>query len=335
MTNLLTFKALAPPCLPDEALKAFVIKRYHENEVSEASVREDLCESSEIAIADSSVSTPIYGITDAVPGASVLKRQREDLGLFGQGGANALNVNRMLLHKSSTPSPFGGEDLQSAKVLVKKVFEESVTKMGEDSKNTKSIKWELGACWVQHLQNQASAKTDSKTATDAKVEPAVKGLGKGLLKDLKKKSEDKSSKSEQESANNKSDDSGNKKDVKMEEEKKIMWKNVIPEAAYLRLKESNTGLHLKSPDELIDMAHKYYDDTALPKLVADFGSIELSPVDGRTLTDSMHTRGLRMCSFGRVVELADKLPHVQSLSGSIASCLNVLLGSNDDELKWK
>ncbi|GJT17995.1 protein TSS [Tanacetum coccineum] len=96
-----------------------------------------------------------------------------------EGGANALNVHslRMLLHKSSTPSPSGGEDLQSGKVLVKKVFKESVTKMGEDSKNTKSIRWELGACWVQHLQNQAS--------TEAKVEPAVKGLGKGLLKDLK------------------------------------------------------------------------------------------------------------------------------------------------------
>ncbi|KAJ8616133.1 hypothetical protein MRB53_035505 [Persea americana] len=34
--------------------------------------------------------------------------------------------------------------------------------------------------------------------------------------------------------------------------------------------------------------------------VADFGSLELSPVDGRTLTDFMHTRGLQMRSFGRV-----------------------------------
>ncbi|KAL0345953.1 UNVERIFIED_CONTAM: protein TSS [Sesamum radiatum] len=118
-----------------------------------------------------------------------------------------------------------------------------------------------------------------------------------------------------------------------------MWRKLLPEAAYLRLKESETGLHLKSPDELIEMAHKYYADTALPKLV----------------------------------ELADKLPHVQSLcihemvvraykhilqavvaavdditnmASSIASCLNVLLGtpptekgeadeSHDDELKWK
>ncbi|KAL8514524.1 hypothetical protein ACS0TY_013578 [Phlomoides rotata] len=49
------------------------------------------------------------------------------------------------------------------------------------------------------------------------------------------------------------------------------------------------------------MAHKYYAETTLPKLVADFGSLELSPVDGSTLTNFMHTRGLRMCSLGRVV----------------------------------
>lgn len=88
---------------------------------------------------------------------------------------------------------------------------------------------------------------------------------------------------------------------------------------------------MQSLDELIEMAHKYYDDTALPKLViytsilqqlkmcfelhcnllssfffyqvADFGSLELSPVDGRTLTDFMHTRGLQMRSLGRVVHV--------------------------------
>ncbi|KMZ63841.1 hypothetical protein ZOSMA_395G00050, partial [Zostera marina] len=35
----------------------------------------------------------------------------------------------------------------------------------------------------------------------------------------------------------------------------------------------------KTPNELIEMAHAYYADFALPKLVADFGSLELSPVD--------------------------------------------------------
>lgn len=42
--------------------------------------------------------------------------------------------------------------------------------------------------------------------------------------------------------------------------------------------------------------------------VADFASLELSPVDGRTLTDFMHTRGLKMCSLGRVVSEIFLLP---------------------------
>ncbi|GJZ21731.1 TSS-like protein [Tanacetum coccineum] len=77
---------------------------------------------------------------------------------------------------------------------------------------------------LMHLQNQNFVKSDSKKVDDVKVEPDVKGLGKGLLKESRK----------------------------------------------------------------------------TPK-VADFSSFELSPVDGRTLTDFMHTRGLRMCSLGRVV----------------------------------
>ncbi|KAM7268027.1 hypothetical protein ACFE04_010193 [Oxalis oulophora] len=286
------------------------------------------------------------------------------------GGANALNVNslRMLLHKTSTPqsstpvqrlqSP-DSENFKSARSLVRKVLEDSLLKLQEESpKHAKSIRWELGACWVQHLQNQ---KSETKKTEETKQGPAVKGLGKqgALLKEIKKKTDVKSTKVEQDkevSASNNLDKKSDTSDLtdleKQNEETEKLWR--------------------KSPDELIEMAHKYYEDTALPKLVADFGSLELSPVDGRTLTDFMHTRGLQMSSLGHVVELADKLPHVQSLcvhemviraykhilqavvaatdnvldlSASIAACLNILLGTpnenadvdiiTDDKLKWK
>ncbi|XP_056863886.1 protein REDUCED CHLOROPLAST COVERAGE 2-like [Raphanus sativus] len=304
------------------------------------------------------------------------------------GGANALNVNslRTLLHKASTPSSIAqrspnadSEQLRVAKSLVRKVFEDSLQKLeAEPSRNTKPIRWELGACWVQHLQNQASTKTETKNPEDAKPEPPVKGLGKqgGLLKEIKRKIDVKANKSEQgkdSPANtvdndNKSETEDQKEVEKQNEEMEKMWKELVTEAAYQRLKESETGFHLKSPRELIDMSRKYYTDTALTKLVADFGSLELSPVDGRTLTDFMHTRGLQMHSLGRVLELADKLPHVQSLcvhemitraykhilqavvaaventadlAISIATCLNVLLGTPsdteseyDEKIKW-
>ncbi|XVF88106.1 hypothetical protein PTKIN_Ptkin19aG0023400 [Pterospermum kingtungense] len=316
-----------------------------------------------------------------------------DIGDQPEGGANAFNVNslRMLLHKSTTPvsaqrsQTLDFENLRSARASVRKVLEDSLQKLqNETCNNSRSIRWELGASWVQHLQNQASGKTESKKNEDVKPEPAVKGLGKqgALLKEIKKKTDIKGGKSEPSKevspSNNldmskKSEVSIQKELEKKDEEMEITWKKLLPETAYLRLKESETGLHLKSPDELIEMAHKYYTDTALPKLVADFGSLELSPVDGRTLTDFMHTRGLQMCSLGRVVELADKLPHVQSLcihemvvraykhvlqavvsavdtvsdlAASIAECLNLLLGTpsiengdidivNDDKIKWR
>ncbi|CAH8275091.1 unnamed protein product [Arabidopsis lyrata] len=303
-----------------------------------------------------------------------------------EGGANALNVNslRSLLHKSSTPSSLAqrspnadSEQIRVAKSLVRKVIEDSLKKLEiEPSRTTKPIRWELGACWVQHLQNQASSKSESKKNEDAKPEPAVKGLGKqgALLKEIKRKIDVKANKTEQgkealaNDTDNKSETEDQKELEKHNEEMEKMWKELVTETAYQRLKESETGFHLKSPKELIEMARKYYTDTALPKLVADFGSLELSPVDGRTLTDFMHTRGLQMHSLGRVVELAEKLPHVQSLcvhemvvraykhilqavvaaventadvATSIATCLNVLLGTPsdtdsvyDEKIKW-
>ncbi|PKA49413.1 Clustered mitochondria protein [Apostasia shenzhenica] len=299
-----------------------------------------------------------------------------------EGGCNALNVNslRMLLHKSAALLSNGVLHIQysdtnkveSSRSLVRTVLKYSLAKAeGEGIRQRRSIRWELGACWVQHLQNQASGKTETKNDDEKKVEPTVKGLGKqfGQLKEIKKKNDDKAGKAYPAKESCSTSDKLHMPDG----DKEMTLMKLLPEASFLRLKESNTGLHVKTPEELVEMAHRYYTDTALPKLVADFSSLELSPVDGRTLTDFMHTRGLQMCSLGRVVELADKLPHVQSLcihemvvrafkhilqaviaavtdindlATSIVSCLNFLLGSvpsentdpslaSDDNLKHK
>lgn len=173
---------------------------------------------------------------------------------------------RMLLHKSSSPQSSSTvqklqssdyENSRSAWSSVRKVLDESLSRLQEEpAKHTKSIRWELGACWVQHLQNQASGKTESKKTEEAKAEPAVKGLGKqgGLLKEIKKKMDVKSGKSEQGKEvlagnnldDNKISDASNQKELeKQDAEKETAWRKLLPEAAYLRLKESDTGLHLK------------------------------------------------------------------------------------------
>lgn len=167
-----------------------------------------------------------------------------------------VNSLRMLLHKSSSPQLSStGQKVQTPdfdRSLVRKVMEESLARLQEEpAKCTKSIRWELGACWVQHLQNQASGKTDSKKPDEAKPEQVVKGLGKqgGLLKEIKKKIDVKGGKTEpgkEDLDSNKISDAGNQKELeKRDVEKEMMWKELLPEAAYLRLKESDTGLHLK------------------------------------------------------------------------------------------
>ncbi|KAK8956763.1 Clustered mitochondria protein [Platanthera zijinensis] len=260
-------------------------------------------------------------------------------------GANALNVNslRMLLHKSPASenkktlnhSKISAHEEQSAaQDFVEKVLIQSLTRLeGEETDNSIFFRWELGACWVQHLQDQKNAEKDKVQVSDkvkkhaigkGTSETKVEGLGKPLriLKKSKKKQdvcEDDNTTSDRKSLDMEvGSEFRNSKSLHTPRETKVSeshctLKDLLPDSAFMRLKESDTGLHLKSPQELTEMAVKYYDEVALSKLVSDFGSLELSPVDGRTLTDFMHTRGLRMRSLGQIVKLSEKLSHVRSL----------------------
>ncbi|KAJ6796078.1 protein TSS-like [Iris pallida] len=248
------------------------------------------------------------------------------------GGSNALNINslRVLLPKfsdgelspSSPRGPSDPDDVQAARCLARRVLKDSLAKLeGMPENAEKSMRWELGSCWIQHLQKQetSTAEGAKESVEDSSREPIIKGLGKQFeqLRKMKKKSDTSGSTSEKEDSNT-SDSvaqviTDTEKQNKCESNGEDEIRELLSEESFLRLKDSGTGLHGKSLDELTRMADKFYDDVALPKLVADFASLELSPVDGRTLTDFMHIKGLKMCSLGRIVELAEKLPHIQSL----------------------
>ncbi|KAI7731372.1 hypothetical protein M8C21_011483 [Ambrosia artemisiifolia] len=242
-----------------------------------------------------------------------------------EGGANALNINSLRallphsrdveLSESQSPKSDQG-DFESLRCLVRRVIKESLNNLEKSTDSVKRpIRWELGSCWVQHLQKQEAPPGDNAEKTNEdKAEAVVKGLGKQfkMLKKREKKQSDVDCSDDAEESNLGQENTVGETDS---QESNIDYelKKLVSEEAFLRLKESGTGLYLKSKDELIEMAHSYYDEVALPKLVTDFASLELSPVDGRTLTDFMHLRGLQMRSLGRVVELAEKLPHIRSL----------------------
>ncbi|XP_030525189.2 protein REDUCED CHLOROPLAST COVERAGE 3 isoform X2 [Rhodamnia argentea] len=304
------------------------------------------------------------------------KIEARDLEIDDQpnGGANSLNLNslRVLLQNSGdSESPGGGQLTKPAADtvdisddLVQKITKQSLTELEEEPIHSeRSIRWELGSCWIQHLQKKEAPSENLSINPDNidEDEQAVKGLGKQFK--LLKKRERKQNATATSSGLGGNDtspsaDSNLVAQTHGESTSEAELRKSIPEEAFVRLEEMGSGLHLKSAEELLQMAHRYYDEIALPKLVTDFGSLELSPVDGHTLTDFMHLRGLKMHSLGRVVELAEKLPHIQSLcihemvtrafkhilkavvasveniedlSAAVASTLNFLLGSGGVE----
>ncbi|KAB2070094.1 hypothetical protein ES319_A08G135900v1 [Gossypium barbadense] len=248
-----------------------------------------------------------------------------------EGGANALNINslRLLLHKTipselnkvASPSQvLEHEELSSSQVLIERLLEESLTKLEEEELERKPfVRWELGACWIQHLQDQNSTQKDKKPSREkSKNEMKLGGLGTPLRSLKNKKKSDGnmgsgSSNSHPDAVENVTAASIESQLETSSKDDELVLKRKLSEEAFARLEESKTGLHHKTLQELVELSQKYYIEVALPKLVADFGSLELSPVDGRTLTDFMHTRGLQMRSLGHVVKLSEKLSHVQSL----------------------
>jgi protein TIF31 len=167
---------------------------------------------------------------------------------------------RFLLHKFSA-EPSGGcwspqsnlDGLEVSRCLVRRVVKESLKKLKEKPIESKrSIRWELGSCWVQHLQKQESPTGNKSNSPDDdnEAEHAVKGLGK-LFKFLKKREKKESCVSSIDMEENESTpgnlnaetDLGELSNGELNSTGEL--EKLISEDALLHLKETGTGLHLK------------------------------------------------------------------------------------------
>lgn len=53
-------------------------------------------------------------------------------------------------------------------------------------------------------------------------------------------------------------------------------------------------------EAVVQRAAKFLSDTVLPKLVQDLSSLEVSPMDGHTLTEALHAHGINVRYLGQV-----------------------------------
>lgn len=165
-----------------------------------------------------------------------------------------------MLYKSCVKESSGGQsphcrfdDSEASRCLVRKLIKESLTKLEEmPVAFERSIRWELGSCWLQHLQKQETP-TDANSKhseEDIETEHAVKGLGKEFkfLKKRDKKTCMNGTLEKEETKNGScrlsvGTDEGQHSNGESSSENE--WKKLISEEAFSRLKETGTGLHLK------------------------------------------------------------------------------------------
>ncbi|KAK1282554.1 Clustered mitochondria protein [Acorus calamus] len=57
----------------------------------------------------------------------------------------------------------------------------------------------------------------------------------------------------------------------------------------------------------------YLVDVVLPKFVQDLSSLEVSPMDGQTLTEALHAHGINVRYIGKVADMTKHLPHLWDL----------------------
>lgn len=136
---------------------------------------------------------------------------------------------------------------------MEKLLKESLMKLQEECvESDKFTRWELGACWIQHLQDQKKTEKDKKASTE-KVK--VEGLGTALRSLKNKKKDLEGSTKVVDVVNGEVENSV--LDFVVEspnsDENENALKKLLSDAAFTRLKESETGLHCK-----VVLKLKYY-----------------------------------------------------------------------------
>uniref|UniRef100_A0A164TYR7 Clu domain-containing protein n=1 Tax=Daucus carota subsp. sativus TaxID=79200 RepID=A0A164TYR7_DAUCS len=265
------------------------------------------------------------------------------------GGACALNINslRKLLHKKSVPEDnktlldlqnLNHVELSSDREFVKDLLKESLSKLDEEEQKGHTFtRWELGACWIQHLQDQKKSDKEKKLSSEkTKNEVKVEGLGTSL-RSLKYKKNIVGSKDNLQPDNlsmTASDVNGEVDNVVLPSpasqqevnanENEVELRRLITDDAFTRLKESETGLHCKSLQELINLSRKYYDEVALPKLV------KLSEKLSHVQSLCIHEMIVR--AFKHVLQaVIATTVNTHDMAGVISAALNLMLGVSEGD----
>lgn len=82
---------------------------------------------------------------------------------------------------------------------------------------------------------------------------------------------------------------------------------------FTEFKMAGNEEEIAADEAAVRNASSYLVETVLPKFVQDLCSLEISPMDGQTLTDVLHAHGINVRYLGRIATMTKHLPHLWDL----------------------
>ncbi|KAL3611417.1 hypothetical protein D5086_002437 [Populus alba] len=105
---------------------------------------------------------------------------------------------------------------------------------------------------------------------------------------------------------------------------------------FTEFKLSGNPEEIAADEENVKKVSSYLANTVLPKFIQDLCTLEVSPMDGQTLTEALHAHGINVRYMGKVAEGTKHLPHLWDLCSneiivrSAKHVLKDLLRDTDD-----
>nr|XP_011462553.1 PREDICTED: clustered mitochondria protein [Fragaria vesca subsp. vesca] len=82
---------------------------------------------------------------------------------------------------------------------------------------------------------------------------------------------------------------------------------------FTEFKLAGSAEEIATDEENVRKASSYLTDVVLPKFIQDLCTLEVSPMDGQTLTEALHAHGINVRYIGKVAEGTRHLPHLWDL----------------------
>ncbi|KAK9058159.1 hypothetical protein SSX86_022999 [Deinandra increscens subsp. villosa] len=96
---------------------------------------------------------------------------------------------------------------------------------------------------------------------------------------------------------------------------------------FTEFKLAGSPEEIAADEESVRSVSSYLKDTVLPKFIQDLCTLEVSPMDGQTLTEALHAHGINVRYIGKVADGTKHLPHLWDLCSNeiIVRCAKHIL----------